>query len=85
MLINEAFSALQVEKGVSWQKIRQQYNLLQKQHHPDINSDAESITKIKQINIAYKILDQYYSQKNLKDSKQSPQYNQYDYYYKFIF
>lgn len=49
--------------------VKDSYTYLQKRYHPDVNKEegaSESLERIKHINIAYKILEEYYRTRGLK-------------------
>ncbi|KAL4439612.1 hypothetical protein ABPG74_004014 [Tetrahymena malaccensis] len=76
MMLGEAFHTLRLKKDSHWLDVKDSYQYLLKKYHPDINQNtAENVEMIKKLNIAYKILDQYYANNNLKTDQKQDQYD----------
>jgi len=52
----DLYSVLSVSRGASAEEIKKAYRRLARQYHPDVNAEAGSAEKFKEINLAYEVL-----------------------------
>lgn len=52
----DLYSVLGVSRGASQEEIKKAYRKLARQYHPDVNAEAGSADKFKEINLAYEVL-----------------------------
>jgi len=56
MMDGDLYEALGVSRNASAMEIKQAFRKLAREHHPDVNPDAESEERFKKISVAYEIL-----------------------------
>lgn len=65
MQIVECFKILNVSPGEDWNRVRQSYHALARKFHPDINPEkGRAEIRLKEINQAFEILENYYRNSN---------------------
>jgi len=64
--VRAACTIFSIENPLEAGQLKQRYRTLVKQHHPDVNKDADAPEHIKRINVAYRILADFAERRGLQ-------------------